>query len=404
MLTSTGNTNTSSSNTTSDNPPLAKSPSHSSHGMGTGGIAGIAAAIVVLAVAVVGFCLWRFKFRKSKRANSITNKAELEGDREPKGVHERFGKQRLSEESTHDAKKGVRAEVNEVVQTPPPVELDSAGHWRRRSTAEMGNGQTFRAELPSPDPSRPELESHGLGLIRSELSTPEPPSELSTADRSLVPELLSRDMAHELPGSNRNSRVRPTSYREDSMNSDIFPSESASNRPGLNGRKSSQDTIASPPISPHSRRESLRGFQRRHSGLHNTRLQSSSSHDTFQTRFNEISSAPQPQQRGSPSPLASPPLGSQPSPSLSALNSPTIPHPHRADSGPPTPAPFDLTEREPLMSSHQQQASRATRFSENLTADPETITAEERQRREEARVVVKEEVDRIEDRARREGM
>lgn len=316
--------------------------------------------------------------------------------------------------------------VDDLVQTPP-VELPGAGPFGRSSTAEMGIEKAFRAELPSPDPFRPELESHGLGLIRSELSTPEPPSELSTSDPSLVPELTSRDrdMAHELPSSNRTSRIRPTFYRHDSLDSDIFPSESASTRPGLHGRKNSQDTIATP-ISPQPRRGSLRSFtQRRHSGLTHHRLNSPSSHDTFQTRIHEAFS-PQIRPQGSPSPLASPPsqptppapshplegnvwgvqsppIGSEPSPSLSALNSPTIPHLQRTDSGPPTPGLLDLTEREPLIASHQQQASRGTRFTEDLTADPETMTKAERLREEARKVVVRDEVDRIEDRAKRVG-
>lgn len=368
--------------------------------MGTGAKAGIAAAIVVLAVAVIGFCLWRFKFRKSKKLKTVDNiehKPELEGEGKHGDIQEAHGKRRSLDQGAHETRKDPsNVGVDEVGQTPP-AELPAVDPFGRSSTVERGIEQGSRAELPSLDPCRPELESPGLELIRSELSTPEPPSELSTADPSLVAELTSRDMAHELPSSNRNSGARPTSYRNDSHESEIFPSESASTRPGLHSRKSSQDTIGTP-VSPHPRRESIRGFtKRQHSGLHRPRLNSSSSHDTFETRYQEFPFGLHTQ--GSPSPLASPPLGSQPSPSLSALNSPKIPHPHRVDSGPPTPGPLDLTEQEPSMSLNQQQASRG-RFTETLTADPEMISNEEKQRKEEARVVVKQEVERIEDRAR----
>lgn len=290
----------------------------------------------------------------------------------------------------------------------------------------MDHEQTYRAELPSPDPFRPELEAQMLSQIRSELSTPEPPSELSTSDPSLVPELTStsRHEAHELSTSNRNSATRPTSYRNDSLDSDIFPSESASVRPRLYGRKSSQDTINTP-VAPHPRRESLRGVaQRRHSGLPHHRLNSSSSHDTFETRIHEPL-PPQLRAQGVPSPLASlqsqpgpvtppqpsegyawgtqtPPIGSQPSPSLSGLNSPTTLHPQRIDSGPPTPGLLDLTEGDPLMGSHQQPGSRGTRFTEGLTGEPGTLT-NERQREEARKVPVRNEVGRTEGRARNEG-
>lgn len=280
-------TNTTENNTTdSDNPNVVKTTSHTSHGIGTGAIAGIAVAIVVLAAAAAGFCLWRFKFRKSRRDGAIHGTAELEGDVEPKGVHEAFNKRRLSHESAHETKKGASVDANEVPRTPP-VELEGAGPFGGSPHAEPSIGQGVRAELPSPDPFMPQLESPGFGIIRSELSTPEPPSELSTADPSLVPELTSRELAHEM-SSNRNSRHRPGSYFNNSLDSDtILPQDSASVRPRLHRRKGSEDTLPTPTSSP-PKRPSLRYSGRRHSGQqrpHHGRLQSSSSHDTFETRF-----------------------------------------------------------------------------------------------------------------------
>lgn len=159
-----------------------------------------------------------------------------EGARSELAIPEPPSEQPMSDEFTREAKKRVTLTVNKVAQTPLIPELDSAGHWRRRSAAEIGDEQTFRAELPSPDPSRPELGSYGCELIRSELPTPEPSSELSTSDRSLVPELVSRDMPHELPTSTRKSRVRPNSYRNDSLDRAIFsPPYSASIRSEMPG-------------------------------------------------------------------------------------------------------------------------------------------------------------------------
>ncbi|KAL8939623.1 MAG: hypothetical protein Q9216_003265 [Gyalolechia sp. 2 TL-2023] len=377
LLNGTSDTDSSSNSTdTSDDPSLVQSTSNtSSNGIGTGAIAGIVAGIVVLVVIAAGFCFWKLKHRRSKTDKNLKGKVELEGNVEPKGVHEAYGKRRLSDGSERRTKKGTAVNVDEIA--PPPAETAEL-EGTRPSRSPMRLNEPLRAELPSPDPLRPELESPGLGIIRSELSTPEP-SELSTRDPSLVPELTSRDMRHELSGSNRNSRVRPLSYRNDSLDSDIIsPHDSASFRPPLHGRKGSDDTIPTP-ISPQPQRPSLRQNQRRHSGFQRSqhgRLHSQSSHDTFETRFNGASSPAQPHRQGSPSPLASPPLGSQPSPPLSALNSPTLPHQQLGYVGPPTPG-LDVNENQPLMSSQQQQTFRGTRFSENLTSDPETMTKEE---------------------------
>ncbi|KAL8803236.1 MAG: hypothetical protein Q9200_006294 [Gallowayella weberi] len=434
-----GSTNTTTTDSTSGTPPLTKTSSGKAGGIGTGAIAGIAAAIVILVLLGISYCLWKFRFKKpwqDKKSKNLEAEAELEGDSERKGVHEVFSKRRLSEASVRETEKGAKIDTKEVPRTPP-AELEGGGPSGGLPNRTMSMENNGRAELPSPDPFRPhELESPGLVAMRSELSTPEPPSELSTSDRNLVAEFPSPDMAHELSTSNRDSRIRPSSYRNNSLDSDIIsPQDSASIRPGLQDRKGSQDTIPTP-SSPTPQRPSLRfgPGPRRHSGLqrpNHIRLHSSSSHDTFETRFNEFStppggntpSLPPPQPlepygarsnsfkftHGSASPLASPPLGSQPSPSLSALNSPTLAlsGPRFPDQEPQTPN-LELsstsTEREPLM--NQSPGFRNTRFAEDLTGDPETMTREqsERERRDEAeKGRVKTEVERYEDRARREG-
>ncbi|KAL9599795.1 MAG: hypothetical protein Q9219_003581 [cf. Caloplaca sp. 3 TL-2023] len=374
--------NNNSNATTSNNPSLVKSTSHTSHGIGPGAIAGIVVAIVLVLLAA-GFCLWRFKYRKPKKEGNNQDKAELEDNIELKVIQENYNKRRVSGDSVHGGKKGTDINVKEVVQTPPAdaAELEGAELFSGPSRAQRSLDQLHRAELPSPDPSRPELESPGFDLIRSELSTPEPPSELSTADRSLVPELYSRDIPQELSGSNRNSRARPGSFRHDSLESDVVsPQDSASVRP-RHGRKGSDETLptpVSPQPQPPPQRPSLGHNQRRHSGFRrppHARLHSQSSRDTIETRFNETST-PQPHRQGSPSPLATPPLGSQPSPSLSALNSPTTLPQQMSYPGPPTPG-FNIDERDPLIGSTRQQTFRPTKFSENLNADPETTTRED---------------------------
>lgn len=437
-----GNSGTNGS--TPESPPLTKS-SQKSGGIGTGAIAGIVAAIVVLALVVGAYCLWKFKNKKSSKDNT-KDKFELEDNTELKGVDEAYNKRQPSEESSHEFKKAAKLDVDEIVETPPAAELEGAGPLGGPSNRSMSMEHLGMPELPSPDPFRPELEAPGLGLIRSELSTPEPPSELSTSDPYLVPELTSREKAHELTSqelphelatSNRNSRDRPLSYREDSVNSDIISlHNSASIRPRLCERKDSNDTIPTP-ASPILQRPSLRlGPRQQISRPHHIRLNSSSSVDTFQTRWDQSAPTPpggntpflpppHPMERygaknnsfrhphDSPSPLGSPPLGSQASPSLSALNSPTFPSSNQkgADNGPPTPNHLDIStmsgETEPLMNRSQPQGSpRSTRFAERFTSDPEAMTGEamERQRRDEAEKRLKRtEVEKLEDRLSRDG-
>ncbi|KAL8781757.1 MAG: hypothetical protein Q9213_005866 [Squamulea squamosa] len=438
--------NTTTTDSTQGKPPLTKT-SQKSGGIGTGAIAGIAAAVIILALIAAVYCLWRFKFKRSRKLKDNTKgKAELEGSTESEVVDEAYNKRRPSEETSHETKKGRNVYVSEVGQSAPAAELEGGAPSNGLSDRSMGTEHNGRAELPSPDPLRPELESPGFGLIRSELSTPEP-SELSTSDRNLVPELTSGETAHELTSreihelsssTKRNSRTRPPAYRNSSVNSDmISPQDSSSVRSQPHERKGSDDTISSSAF-PFPQNPPLRLGPRPHGGRpQHIRLNSSSSHDTFQTRWDELPPTPQAanttsvpsthptepygarsnslrRAQGSPSPLATPPIGSEPSPSLSALNSPTFPssNPRIADNGPPTPSHLDISstsaEREPLMNQSQQPGSRTTKFAEDFTIEPESTLGEEkereRQRREEAdNRLAKTGDEELGDRLRREG-
>ncbi|KAL8726134.1 MAG: hypothetical protein Q9181_006165 [Wetmoreana brouardii] len=131
------------------------------------------------------------------------------------------------------------------IDPPQPSEASlsfwSGGAPRSKASASQSGGKSLAAELEVPKilPTSEEmsfnrLELYRPGLAPSELSTNEPPSELSSADRSLVPELTSQGIPHELPSSNRNSGVLPTAYRDNSLNSNnIFSSNSASIRSGM---------------------------------------------------------------------------------------------------------------------------------------------------------------------------
>ncbi|KAL8706626.1 MAG: hypothetical protein Q9201_000373, partial [Fulgogasparrea decipioides] len=119
------------------------------------------------------------------------------------------------------------------------LSLWSGGGSRSKASASQSGGKSLPAELEGPKifPTSEETSFDQLErLMRSELSTNEPSAELSSADPSLVPELTSQGIPHELPSSNRNSRVRPISYRDNSLNGDtISPSNSASIRSAISG-------------------------------------------------------------------------------------------------------------------------------------------------------------------------
>ncbi|KAL8765659.1 MAG: hypothetical protein Q9209_007339 [Squamulea sp. 1 TL-2023] len=425
--------NTTTTDSTQDRPPLTKTSSQKSGGIGTGAIAGIAVAVIILVLLAVVYCVWRLKFKKSRKIKDNTKgKAELEDNTEPKHIYENFNKRPPSEETPHEPNKGGKIKVSEVAQPPLAAELEGGAPSGGLSNKSMSMEHNDRAELPSPDPFRPELESPGFGLIRSELSTPEPPSELSTSDRDLVPELTSGEIPQELSSSNRNSDVRP--YNNSFDSDGISPQDSSSLRPN-HERKGSDDTIPTSASAARQRPSYLIGLHR-----HSNRpphVRSSSSHDTFQTRMDEMqSTAPgantpslahtHPMElygaksnsfrhaQGSPSPLASPRMGSGSSPSPSAFSSPTLPSSIQrlADNGPPTPSHLDLSstsaEREPLMNQSQQPGSRNTRFAENFPSDPEMMSEEERvrerQKREEADGgLVGTEVENSGDRSRKGG-
>ncbi len=287
-------------------------------------------------------------------------------------------------------------------------------------------------------PELPELESPGLSFRLSELSRregPEPPAELPAglpaelpaglpvSDRNIVPELpelASGGSGHELPSS-----VRPQSYRKNSIDSDtITPQDRASVRQRIHSRKGSDDTIATPSAPAHQRPPfspwndvrptatygkysddddpsggDISSLSSPHHGEPGARRApvrlNLSSHDTIQSRMDPIGGniaslssphhgepyAPRSNSfrhaQGAPLPLASPPLGSQSSPSISALNSPTFPYSNQrlTDNRPLTPIYLGVSstsaEIEPLMNENQQHGS------ENFTSDQGALSGEE---------------------------
>lgn len=158
-------------------------PSPKSHALATPAIAGIAIALVVLALLAGGIILYCYR-RKRKAKRELRGKAELPADA-PFPAHAR----ELEAREKNGAQKGV---------PDMTVEEKDQAHMDQREVLLMDHGGSGShgpvAELPSPDPSRPgqlpsqdsdpfELASQEQAL-RSELSTPEPiaRSELSTPD------------------------------------------------------------------------------------------------------------------------------------------------------------------------------------------------------------------------------
>lgn len=162
-------------------PPITKSTSHPSHSLGTPAIAGIAIAIVLLAIAGgIGAWLLIKRKRASKRQTP-----ELAAD--PPYPHDKVelenGENGQLPGSFND-QKGPRTSVEEASNEKIQTQLDQReinimdGNDGIHSThCEAGGSEVLTPELPSPDPfgfGPHEPSSSEAQLMRSELSTPEP--------------------------------------------------------------------------------------------------------------------------------------------------------------------------------------------------------------------------------------
>ena len=198
-LASNASISSSGPNSTSTNGPIVKTTSSSgSHGIGTGAIAGIAIAIVVMASLIGGFFVFKCIRRRSdaKLKDSIIiehpeAKVSPEGDED--------SKQDFSGDL--EVKKPVAATVtvtDAVGPMTPPSEVEgsyfSAGNDKGQAqshTFELSGSPPSRSELGTPEPWPREMPSPDPEAMRSELSTPDPSYN--------HPELPSPDPSHELP-------------------------------------------------------------------------------------------------------------------------------------------------------------------------------------------------------------
>jgi len=240
-----------------------------SHGIGTGAIAGIAIAIVLIASLIGTF----FIFKSLRRRNSKkVNKGAIEVD-----ASDLKDMPDIDEDSKKDfpadleVKKPVTATVtvNEAVgPMTPPSEVDGGyfftgnetGQVQTR-TVELPGSPPNRSELSTPEPWTPELPSPDPEAIRSELSTPDPcynHAELPSPDPSQgldSPGISSISSGQPSPPlyDNRSSALhspthlplhRPTSDRIDSSESEAgFTRDGMLNRP-FHRRYQSDDSLS----------------------------------------------------------------------------------------------------------------------------------------------------------------
>lgn len=183
-----------SSTVSSTLPPISKitsQPSHS-HSLATPAIAGIAIAIVII-LSVGALIVW-LKFKRKRSHKDVPELPTY-----PPGPS---GKAELSDGTTHqpgpsNEKKVPRISVDEVRDEKMQAQID---HDEIQIMDSLGNysGHGVPVEIGGSEPSRPELEGqirviHELQdgeLMRSELSTPEPPWRAEMPS----PEMVSTEM------------------------------------------------------------------------------------------------------------------------------------------------------------------------------------------------------------------
>ncbi|KAG8531122.1 uncharacterized protein KY384_004479 [Bacidia gigantensis] len=250
-------------NNTGGNPAaptgVTKTKSGGSNKIGTGAIAGLAIAIAIVGIIIV-VVAWLCLRRRSRRRREAAHEHVEVPQEDIKETSDSTARTSY-EDSPEHKKPPYSIGVNEGPMTPPNnmQEMgEEAGPSRRHELP----GHPFpRSELSTPEP-RSELPSPGLSNFRSELSSPEHfhKPELPTPDPSAeLPSPSLRGIANPSPEP---AKERPQSYRMDSSES-----ESGFSRDGLgignfhkrynsddsrpqSYRKGSDDSIESP-VLPH---------------------------------------------------------------------------------------------------------------------------------------------------------
>lgn len=269
-------------------PPITKIITTKSNSLPTPMIAGIATAMAVLLLLVLGLA-WHFGYNKRKFRFCFRrhrrDSAGLPSD--PPIPAELDCKEPLSE------KKGANVTVDEKyrdgIYQDDIQAMDRAWHG---PVIELGGDENSRSELPSPEPyQRHELPSPEP-VWRSELSTPEPgwPAEMPSPDMGGttvgepsppsdgMPSPLSSPSLHR---TGKGLQRRPTHTRMNSSEAESSPT-SVRSRPSLR---------RSPRISPESDTAPLRSDIGANRPLHK-RFGSADSIGTFETRLGTPSATP----------------------------------------------------------------------------------------------------------------
>lgn len=179
-------TGTTTAHPTSSSTAIVKVTDKGSHGIGTGAIAGIAIAIVLIATLCASFFIFRSLRRKRqsrKLAMAPTNEPKAISDIESDHKHDFSDEPEVKKNTT------TTVTVAEVPMTPPLSEAD--GNEFFAPLGEKQRPQSPMMELPAEPVDRSEMPSPSPEELRSELSTPEP--------KWNYPELPSPDPSQELP-------------------------------------------------------------------------------------------------------------------------------------------------------------------------------------------------------------
>lgn len=179
-------TGTTTANPTSSNAAIVKTTNTGSHGIGTGAIAGIAIAIVIIATLCGSFFILR-SLRKKRRSQKMAMAAAEEV--KPMSDMDSDQKHDFSDEPEVKKNTTTTVTIAEVPMTPPLSEADGSEFFT--PFGEKQRSQSRIMELPAEPVDRSEMPSPSPEELRSELSTPEP--------KWNYPELPSPDPSQELP-------------------------------------------------------------------------------------------------------------------------------------------------------------------------------------------------------------
>ena len=285
--TGTGTGTGTTSNPASTNLPVVKTTGNSSHSLGTGAIAGIAIAFVLIAMLGGSYVVYRI-LRKRQEKKRLAKRAEPKSDKPFGDDSLDMVKPVILEGPEVKNPMATTVTIDEVALTPPLSEADG------EFFAPFGEKQPLN-ELPAESPDRSELPSPDE--LRSELSTPDPMYS--------NPELASQELRHELPspslssghpspnlGHSRSTLTspaphqtfcRPISERIDSSEPEAgFTRDGMLRRPSFHQRYNSEDSDV-PSLQSRPRHSRLDSIDSTDSDfIRNNRLEESSESDPAQ--------------------------------------------------------------------------------------------------------------------------